>query len=123
MAFVVLNSLFLTIFVLSAAVQYNDTDALIWITVYLSAAVMCVSGFRDNPITWLPPLLLLLGIAWMAFLASEFVGAVSMAEVTASMSMQSDAVEEAREMGGLAIVCFWAACLIIRQRRSLREER
>jgi len=123
MAFVALNSLFLAIFVLSAAVQYNDADALIWIIVYLSAAVMCVTGFRDNPIPWFPPLLLLLGIAWMAFLATEFVGEVSVAEVTASIRMQSDAVEEAREVGGLAIVCFWAACLSIRQRRSLREGR
>lgn len=121
MTFVALNALFLLIFVLCALVQYNDVDALTWIIVYLSAAAMCALGFREKPIRWLPPVLFLISLGGMVILAAEFVGQVSMAEVTASLSMQSKAVEEAREVGGLAIVCFWAACLFFRQNRRLRE--
>lgn len=119
--FVALNTLFLFIYVLCAAVQYNDVDAVAWIAVYLSAAAMCASGFRQKPLHWLAPLVFLVSLGWMVILATNIVGVVSIAEVTASLSMQSQAVEEARELGGLAMVCFWAACITFRQNRGLRE--
>ncbi len=122
MAFVAFNSLFLIIFVLSALVQYNDVDAFVWLTIYLSAACMCASAFRQNPVMhWLPPFLFAVSLIWMIGLVQRMAGVASMTEITASFGMQSNAVEEAREVGGLVIVSFWAACLIYRRRRRLLE--
>lgn len=115
MVFVVFNSLFLAIYVLSALVQYNDTDAITWVAIYFSAVCMCISAFRKRPLYWLPPLLLLACLGWITSLVFGVIGTVSAAEVTASIRMQSDSVEEAREVGGLAIIGFWAAYLIYRQ--------
>ncbi|MFT4822191.1 MAG: hypothetical protein ACI9DH_000243 [Halioglobus sp.] len=123
MAFVVFNSLFLAVFILSALVQYNDTDAIIWIAMYLSAAGMCVSAFRKKSLYWLPPLLLFACIGWIMGLTLGFIGTVSMAEITASIKMQSGAVEEAREVGGLAMIGFWTAYLIYRRWRGLHGQR
>lgn len=123
MAFVAFNSLFLIIFVLSALVQYNDVDVFFWLTIYLSAAGMCAAAFRDNPaVHWLPPFVFAVSLIWMISLVQGMVGVASMSEIAASLGMQSNAVEEAREVGGLAVVNLWAACLIYRQRRRLREQ-
>jgi hypothetical protein len=113
--FVGLNLLFLTSFVLSAIVQYNDPDALIWIAIYVAAAGMCLAQHLNHQPRWLPPLLLVICLIWIAWLLPSIIGQVSLAEVVESISMQTRAVEEAREIGGLAIVAFWAICITIRQ--------
>ena len=46
------------------------------------------------------------------------VGQVSLEEVFASISMQTKAVEEAREVGGLFLVALWSGVLSFR--RGLR---
>lgn len=105
------NTFFLIIYVLSAAVQYNDPDGILWATVYLCAAGMCAAKIRNKMQRWLPPLLLAISLFWIGFLMPSIVGQTSLTEVFASISMQTKAVEEAREIGGLFLIALWAGVL------------
>lgn len=66
MAVKISNWIFLIICVLSAAVQYNDPDALLWASMYLFAAAMCIVQIHKGKPRWLPPALLVIGLAWIA---------------------------------------------------------
>ncbi|MEH6592210.1 MAG: transmembrane 220 family protein [Halioglobus sp.] len=118
MAFTRFNYLFFASFILSTAVQYNDPDAIAWIAMYLASAAMCADQWRTKPLRWPAPLLLLASSIWLISLLPAIVGKVSFAEVVASISMQTQAVEEAREIGGLSIIAFWAACITGKQYRE-----
>jgi hypothetical protein len=107
------NILFLGAFILAAAVQYNDPDALIWAAVYLAAVLMCIAQVRKRQPVWLPPLLLAISLVWAGTLLPNIVGQVSMVEIIDSISMKTREVEEAREIGGLLLVATWAGVLII----------
>jgi hypothetical protein len=116
MVMTICNVIFLLIYLLSAAVQYNDPDALLWASMYLAAAAMCGMQFRRNPPRWLAPALVAISVIWIGLLLPSIIGQVSLEEVFASISMQTRAVEEAREIGGLFLVGLWAAVLCYRQR-------
>lgn len=110
------NTLFLLAFALSALVQFNDSDALQWIAVYLAAAAICLARYRAPLPRWIPGSLLLLAAAWIAILLPAIIGQVTPAEVLESISMRTRAVEEAREVGGLALVAIWTAVLTAEKR-------
>ena len=116
MLFKFLNLAFFAAFALSAAVQYNDPDALMWVAVYLAAALMCLLQYRNIRLPWLCSALFVIALVWIATLLTGIVGSVSIEEVFKSIRMQSEAVEEAREIGGLALVALWAGVLIYYQR-------
>lgn len=113
-----LNAFCLISFALSAALQYNDPDALLWAAMYLAAAGMCIAQMRNRLPRWLPPTLLAISLGWIIWLLPSIVGQVSLAEIFASISMQTKAVEEAREIGGLCLVGFWAGVLSYRGLRQ-----
>ena len=115
MPFTVFNTVFLVAYLLSAAVQFNDPDALPWIVIYLAAAVMCVAQYRRKLAPWLPPVLLAISGVWIIALLPSIIGEVSPAEVFESVSMRTRAVEEAREIGGLGLVALWAAVSTLRK--------
>ena len=84
---------------------------------YLAAAAMCAAQYRQQPPRWLPRAMLLISVVWIIILLPSIVGKVSLAEIFASIRMQTKAVEEAREIGGLFLVGVWAAVLTYRQRQ------
>lgn len=112
----ILNGIFLFAFLLSAGVQYNDPDPLRWAAIYLAAAAMCVLQFRPHPPRWLAPTLIVISIIWIATLLPT-VGKAPLADIFASLSMKTKAVEEAREAGGLFLVGLWAVVLTVQQRK------
>ncbi len=118
MVITICNASFLLVYLLSAAVQYNDPDALVWAAIYLAAAAMCALQFRRNPPRWLAPALVAISVVWIGMLLPRIVGQVSLEEIFASISMRTRAVEEAREIGGLSLVILWAAVLWHRQRAT-----
>jgi energy-coupling factor transporter transmembrane protein EcfT len=115
MTFAGFNILFFFAFILSAAVQYNDPDPLAWMTIYIAAAVMCAAQLAKRQPRWLPGLLLAVTLLWIISLLSNIVGEVSWAQIVESISMKTQTVEEAREIGGLSVVLAWALCLLTRQ--------
>ena len=114
MAIKVLNAVFLIIYLLCAVVQYNDPDTLPWALIYLAAATMCLLEVGNKPAKWLPPTLLGISLVWIGFLLPSIVGQVSLEEIFASITMKTKAVEEAREIGGLLLVVFWAGVLALK---------
>ena len=119
MLFYVFNKLFLAAFALSAAVQYNDPDALPWLVAYGAAAALCAAQFTALGTRWLAAVLFLASLAWSAVLLPRILGQVSADEIVASISMQTQAVEEAREIGGLWLIALWSGCLLWRSQRQL----
>ena len=109
------NIFFLVIYLLCAAVQYNDPDALPWVALYLSAAAMCAARLRKRLPEWLPKLLFIVSLLWMGALLPNSIGQVSPRDVAASISMQTTAVEEAREIGGLFLVALWSGMIALRR--------
>ena len=113
----IFNTLFLIIYLLSATVQYNDPDGMLWATVYLCAAGMCIVKVRNRMQRWLPPVLLAISLLWIGLLLPRIVGQASLTEVFTSISMQTEAAEEAREVGGLFLIALWAGVLSFHGRR------
>ena len=111
------NIFFLVAYLLSALVQYNDPDALPWILIYLAAGCMCAAHFRQRLPRWLPTSLLFISLVWIGTLLPDIVGQVSLADVVESLSMKTRAVEQAREIGGLALIAIWSAVLMSRRGR------
>jgi len=110
----VLNSLFLAAFVLSALVQYNDPDAIAWALIYTAAAVLCLFQYRKTPPRWLAAALLVASLVWIGALLPDVIGHIPWRDIFDSISMRTRAVEEAREIGGLALVALWSAVLLWR---------
>ena len=97
------------LFVLAAALQYNDLDPLPWMGAYLGAAVVCL----------LPDSVRQRGLfAWLVAASTAFAalrlapGALALeqlSDLTASMRVERPEVEAARETLGLAFVSLWSA--------------
>ncbi len=106
------------LFLLSAAVQFNDPDPYLWVAVYAAAALvggLFAAGRRVAPFA---AVVALVAAGWAATLAGRVVGEVPLAEVFTSMRMGSRGIEEARELGGLVIVAIWMGILIVAERRN-----
>ena len=116
------NALFLVSYALSVLVQYNDPDPWAWIGIYSAATLMCLLHFLQRLPIWLPALLLAVSLGWIALLLPAL-GDTSLAEIFESVSMKTRAVEEAREIGGLALVSLWSGWLTFTLRRKARDVR
>ena len=115
MVYIVFNSLFLLAYVASVLVQFNDPDPWAWIAIYLAAAGMCIAWFRNRLPRWYPTGLMVISLLWIGSLLPAVAGKVSLADIVESISMKTRTVEEAREIGGLALVAIWSAVLMHRR--------
>jgi hypothetical protein len=106
----IFNIGFCIVFVLFAAVQYNDPDPYIWIPIYLYAAVLCWLAFRNK---FYPPAYLL-GIAVYALYATykifdqngliDWITKHHAENIAETMRAEKPWIEEAREFFGLIIL-------------------
>jgi len=104
------------VFVLSAVVQWNDPDPLLWMAGYLVAAMLSGAAAMGR-VPFLPNAvaagLFTLGFLW---LAPTLFGAEQ--EAFTSFRMRAESHEEPREAVGLAIAAGWCATLAIRGWRA-----
>jgi hypothetical protein len=118
MTFKAFNLLMVVLFLLAASVQLNDPDPLLWISVYGLAAAFCMAhAFGKLSASWLFAFALLTFV-WALTLVPTFWGKASLAEVFGRVDMKTEAVEVAREFGGLIIVTTWMLVLGIRRLKS-----
>lgn len=103
------------LFLVSAILQYNDPDPLVWIIIYLIAAVISVL-FALNRMTYLLPLFLAVVavIGTYFILPEKFEGF----EIGAGDNRN---IEEAREAGGLAIIALIMFFYAIRLRLTSKS--
>src|SRR5262245_19402885 len=104
------NIFFCIVFILFAALQYNDPDPYIWIPLYLYAAVLCWLAFRNKYF----PGAYLLGIAgYTAYAIYKFfdqngvwdwITKHNAANIAGTMKAEKPWIEETREFFGLVIL-------------------
>jgi hypothetical protein len=105
-----LNIFFLIVFVLSAALQYNDPDPYIWVPIYLYGAWLCYQAIyrKYNPILYIIGLVVYSGYAVYLFFDKQGVlswaGEHNAENIVQSMKATKPWIEETREFGGLLIV-------------------
>jgi hypothetical protein len=106
----IFNIFFIVVFVLFAALQYNDPDPYIWIPIYLFAAFLCYQAIQKklNPVLYLIGLVVFVGYA--AYLFFDKTGVLDWAEehhaenIAQTMKATKPWIEETREFGGLGII-------------------
>ena len=95
---------------LSAALQYNDPDPLIWIAVYGAGAIVSILLPGKRALAIPAGLLGLVTAAWAIYLVQSVWGQIAVTDLTSKMSEKGGAVEVGREAGGLAIQAVWLLC-------------
>ena len=102
------------VFAVSAAVQWNDPDPAIWMSVYLVGAGISVAAAFGR-LAPRPTGLFGAAIAlWFAFLAPTLPGAPG--DAFTSFQMKAASHEAPREAVGLAILAAWMVFLAVRGR-------
>ena len=113
------SAVFAAVFLLSAAVQWNDPDPLVWIAGYLIAAGLSLAAcFGRIPVLPNAVAAIAFGLAFLS-LAGTIPGAPN--EAFTSFEMRAPEHEEPREAVGLLICAAWTGFLAVRgSRRSQR---
>ena len=106
----VFNFIFCFLFVVSAALQYNDPDPYIWIPIYLIGAVICFQASRGKNYPVFTLLLSALFIIYDLYLFFDKFGVLSWLNehnaenIAGSMKASAPWIEETREFFGLLIL-------------------
>lgn len=119
------HALFAALFLLSVAVQWNDPDPLPWALLYGAACVLALGGALGRPSTGGAVALLLIAGLWALSLTPSLGAFVSrdLSSVAFQMKAGDLLEEEARECGGLLLVCLASLVQVMdanaRRRRSV----
>lgn len=104
---IALNVVFALVFVLSAALQYNDPDPVRWVVMYLAAAASTIMALHLRRGWIAAGAVGLVAAVWGGWLWHEVIGEVLFSDFWRKMSEKGGRVEVMREAGGLTIVCTW----------------
>ncbi|MBC7849652.1 MAG: transmembrane 220 family protein [Chitinophagaceae bacterium] len=125
------NLVFSIIFLLFAALQYNDPDPYIWIPIYSYAAVLCFLAFRGKyyPRAFFGGIVAFLIYAVFLFFTNN--GVLDWAQkheaesLVQTMKAEKPWVEDTREFGGLLIliIVFSINYIFSKKKGSSRVER
>ncbi len=105
-----LNVLLIILFVLSAALQYNDPDPYIWMPIYLYGALLCYLAIKQRYVVslFVAGLILYSGYALYLFFADngvlDWVLNHDSESIVQSMEPKKPWIEETREFFGLLIL-------------------
>lgn len=105
-----LNVFFTVIFIIFAALQYNDPDPYLWIPIYLYAAFLCWKAFRGVQYRSLYIIGIVVYGLYGIFLLFDRNGVLSWANehaaenLVTTMKAEKPWIEETREFGGLVIL-------------------
>lgn len=123
----IINWFFIALFILSAALQYNDPDPYIWMPIYLYGALFCFLAIRGT----YKPSLYLVGIIvyaiYAAFLFFDKAGVLNWIDehnaesIVQSMHADKPWIEETREFFGLLILIVAAVLNMIWLSNSRRK--
>ena len=100
------------LFVLFAALQYNDPDPYIWIPIYGYAAVLCWLAFKDKYYPRAYTIGITIYLAYALFLVFTKNGVIDWAtqhdaeNLVQTMKAEKPWIEDTREFGGLVILIF-----------------
>lgn len=95
------------LFLVAAALQYNDPDPLRWILVWGAASAACWLFPRGRPSWALPALVALVATLWMLWLAPQALPHFRPGDLFRTMETKTPAIEQSRELLGLAMIAGW----------------
>jgi hypothetical protein len=116
-------------FFISAALQRNDPDPLVWIAIYIIAgmasllAALAIRGSTD----WMQTARFLTGSIGLIALAAALLRArsalphLTLVHLFESMKAETPAIEESRELFGLLLIAAWNAALFLWLRRPSQK--
>lgn len=119
-----LNIFFTVIFIIFAALQYNDPDPFVWIPIYLYAAFLCWKAAQGVYHRKLLAIGLLGYLGYALYLFFDRNGVLSWANehaaesLVTTMKAEKPWIEETREFGGLLILMI---AMAVNLRKSLRH--
>ena len=120
----VFNIIFIILFIVSAALQYNDPDPYVWIPIYLYAALLCYWATRKryNPALYVVGLAVYTGYAIYLFFNKtgvlNWVKEHQAENIVQTMKATKPWIEETREFFGLLIVIVVLIINMVWLRRS-----
>lgn len=101
------------VFASFVAVQYNDPDPLVWMSMYGAAMVVCAwDAVRGAP-RWAPLAVAAVATAWAAWLGLSVARGDGPIGFGLGQGMLTQRVEETRELGGLVIVAVTMAAVAV----------
>ena len=106
----IFNIIFFILFILFAALQYNDPDPYLWIPVYLYTAVLCWLSSRGRylPKAYLAGIIVYTGYAVYLFFEKDgvwdWITKHQAANIAETMHAEKPWIEDAREFFGLLIL-------------------
>jgi len=106
------------LFLLGAAVQYNDPDPLSWVSVYLAASIASFVHAVGGLPRAVPAVVGVCALAWAATLAPDVLSRGEFINMFGAWEMANTGVEEAREFWGLIVIAGWMAVLTAFPRAS-----
>ena len=95
------------LFVVCAALQYNDPDPIVWMSMYGACAVVTAVLPSKRALVPVAYVLAIGALVWAAVLLYGVWGRMEVTDVVNKMSEKGGAVEEGRELGGLALSGVW----------------
>lgn len=124
----IFNIIFCVLFIVAAALQYNDPDPYVWIPIYLYAALLCYLAAKRkyNPLLYVLGLVVYAGYA--VYLFFDKTGVLSWAKehnaesIAQSMKATEPWIEETREFGGLLILIMVLLINMVYFRRRKRAK-
>lgn len=106
----IFNLIFCLLFIVSAALQYNDPDPWLWMPIYLYGAVLCWLAFRGKyfPVAYLIGIVAYLGYAVLLFFEKDgvldWITKYNAPDIAGSMKAENPWIEDTREFFGLLIL-------------------
>jgi hypothetical protein len=118
------HAIFGLLFLLSAAVQYNDPDGLIWGAWYAGAAATCFFAARRPKEAAMVAAILCLGsVAWAGSIVSSGLTPITLDALFGDMKMKTENTEKWRETGGLVIAATWMLVVTLEGLRQRKRKR
>jgi len=106
-----LNIFFIVLFIISAALQYNDPDPYVWMPIYLYGAFLCYQAIKRkyNRVLYIIGLSVYLSYGILLLVDKDGVQSWWLdhhaENIAQSMKATSPWIEETREFFGLMILC------------------
>ena len=107
-----INGFVAAMFLVSAAIQFNDPDPWRWAMVYAAAAVACLTTGRLSWSWAVAALVALVSLVWAGTMISVLRD-LAFADLFKSMQAQTPIIEEGREFLGLILVGAWTVFLTV----------
>lgn len=108
------------LFLISAALQFNDPDPILWIAIYGAAGLGCLLARRWSIAWWLVAAVAVVSLGWSASMAPRVIPTLQPGHLVESMKASTPQIEEGREMLGLLIVGIWTTLVAVRHRSTRR---